>query len=134
MVLEKLVERLKNVKDSLERAKARAHGMSVPELREHLRTHKAEKRAFKVELRKKEHEERAKFEKWKIEQKYKQKRKLVKSGKGGFKGSLAEFGSAMEVLGGKPSKKGEGYDPFGIFGPATGVGSKRKKKRRKKRR
>lgn len=132
MVLKKLVERLKNVKDSLERAKAKVHGMTVPELREHLRTHKAEKRAFKVELRKKEHEERAKFEKWKIEQKYKAKRKQVKSGKGGFKGSLAEFGSAMEVLGGKPSKKDAGYDPFGIFGPSTSAKPKRKRKRRKK--
>lgn len=125
MVLEKLSERLKKVKDSLERAKAKAHGMTVPELREHLRKRKAERREFKAELRKKERAERAKFEKWKIERKYKQKRKQVKSGKSsGILGSL-------EMLGGKPSKKDANYDPLGIFGPPKRL--TRRKTRRKKR-
>lgn len=125
MVLKKLSERLKKVKDSFERAKARAHGMTVPELREHLRKRKAERRAFKAELRRKEEEEKAKFEKWKIEQKYKRKRKQVKSGK-----RVGVLG-ALEVLGGTPSKKGGGYDPFGIF---TTPKQSRKRKRRKKKR
>lgn len=128
MVFKKLSERLKNVKDKFERVKARAHDMTVPELREHLKKRKVEKRAFKAELRKKEHAERQKFEKWKIEQKYKQKRKQVKSGKSS--GVL----SALEMLGGTPSKKSSGYDPFGIFGEPRRSTRKRKTQKRKKRR
>ena len=121
MVLKSLSQRLKGVKDSFERAKARAHGMTVSELREHLKRRKVEKRAFKAELRKKEEAERQKFEKWKIEQKYKRKRKQVKKGK-----SSGIMG-ALEMLGGTPSKKASSYDPFNIFSKPT-----RKKRRRKK--
>jgi len=124
MVLKKLSERLKSVKDKFERAKARAHGMTVPELRVHLRERKAEKKAFKAELRKKEQAERQKFEKWKIEQKYKQKRKQAKSGK-----SSGVLG-ALEMLGGSPSKKSAGYDPFGIFSTPRKTSRKRRKKGR----
>ena len=121
MVLKKLSQRITKVRVSFEKAKAKAHGMTVPELRAHLKKRKAEKRAFKAELRKKEQEERQKFEKWKIEQKYKGKRKAVKSGKGGGVTGL------IEVLGGSGQKSG-GSDPFGFFGSPT-----RKKKKRKRR-
>jgi len=111
------------VKASFEKAKAKAHGMTVPELRQHLKKRKAEKRAFKAELRKKEQEERQKFEKWKVERKYKQKRKAVKKGKA--TGALG----VLEMLGGKPQKGGS--DPFGLFSSPK---KPRKKKRKKKRR
>lgn len=127
MGLKKLGERLKKVKDSLERAKARAHGMTVPELRAHLKKRKVERRAFKEELKEKERLERKKFEKWKIEQKYKQKRKQTKSGKS------SDIMGALEMLGGTPSKKSESYDPFNIFGTSKWSGRKHKAKRRKKR-
>lgn len=124
MVLKSLRERIKNVKAKLERAKAKHHGMTVPELREHLKKRKAERRAFKAELRRKEREERQKYEKWKIEQKYKQRRKRVKAGKPtGFLG-------ALEALGGSQKKSDPllGPDPLGLFGSP-----KKKRKRRKKR-
>lgn len=113
---------LKSAREKLERFKAKAHGMSVPELREHLKQQKARKKARKARLRQKEMGEREKFEAWKIEQKYKRKRKQVKEGKSSAVGLL-------KVLGGTPSKSEGPYDdPFNIFG-----GSKRKKRRRRKR-
>ena len=119
MVFKTLSERLKQVKARLEKAKAKHHGMTVPELRQYLAERKTEKRKFKAELRRKEREERQKYAKWKIEQKYKQKRKQPKKGKG--------LG-VLELFGGSTSK-GETYDPLGILGPAK----KKRKKRSKKR-
>jgi len=123
MVLKNLSQRIKKVKASLEKAKAKAHGMTVPELRAHLAKRKVEKRAFKAELRKKEEAERQKFEKWEIEQKYKRKRKAVKSGK-----AMGALG-VLELLGGKPQKGVA--DPFSFFGEPK---KPRKKKRKKKKR
>lgn len=120
MVLKTLSERIKKVKASFERGKAKAYGMTVPELRRHLAKRKVEKHKFKEELRRKEREERQKFLKWKVERKYKQKRKQVKSGK--QTGALG----VLEMFGGSTSTRGND-DPLGIFGPP-----KRKKKRRKK--
>lgn len=134
MVLKKLSQRIRKVRASFEKTKAKVHGMTVPELRRHLAKRKAEKRAFKAELRRIEEKEKEKFEKWKIERKYKRKRKLAKAGKGGFKGALTEFTGAMEMLGGKPSEGGP--DPFGIFGTPGKPRRKRKtapKKRKRKR-
>lgn len=122
MVFKTLRERLQKVKEKLEKTKAKAHGMTVPELRQHLTKRKAEKRKFKEELRRKEREERQKFEKWKVEQKYKGKRKQVKTGK-----STGALG-LIELLGGSPPK-GAKADPLGLFGPPK----KKRKKRRKKR-
>jgi hypothetical protein len=131
MVLKKLAARIKKVRASFEKAKAKAYGMTVPELRRHLAKRKAEKRAYKEELRRIEAREKAKFEKWKIKQKYKRKRKLFKAGKAG-RGALAEFTGAMEMLGGKPQKGGP--DPFGIFGTPSKPRRKRRKTARKKKR
>lgn len=122
MVFKTLRERIKNVKASFEKAKAKAHGMTVPELRSYLAKRKVEKRKFKAELRVKEEQEKVKFEKWKIEQKYKQKRKQVKSGKSS--GALG----IIELLGGSTSSKGA--DPLGLFSSST---RQKKRKRRKKR-
>ena len=118
-----LRERIRKVKARFEKAKAKAHGMTVPELRKYLAKRKTEKRKFKLELRRKEEEERQKFKKWQIEQKYKQKRKQVKTGK-----STGALGF-VELLGGSSSKRA-GTDPLGLFGSPT---KKKKRKRRKKR-
>ena len=123
MVLKTLSERIKKVRASFERGKAKAYGMTVPELRRHLAKRKAEKRKFKEELRRKEREERGKFLKWKVEQKYKQKRKQTKRGK--QTGALG----ILEMLGGSTSM-GANDDPLGIFGSPTR--KKTRKKRRKK--
>lgn len=122
MVLQKLTERIKKAKTKMERMKAKAHGMTVPELRQHLRKRKTERRAFKAELKRMEREERQKFEKWKITQKYKQKRKATKEGKpGGALGLIMDLGGP-----GKASKDG---DPLGIF---SGQKKQRTHKKRKK--
>jgi hypothetical protein len=113
----------KGLRAKLLKAKAKAHGMTVPELEKYLAERKVEKRKFKEELRRKEREEKQKHEKWKIEQKYKQKRKQVKTGKSG--GVLG----LIELLGGSQSK-GVNADPLGIFSSPT---RKKKRKRRKKR-
>ena len=51
-----LRERIRKVKARFEKAKAKAHGMTVPELRRYLAKRKVEKRKFKLELRRKEEE------------------------------------------------------------------------------
>lgn len=122
MVLNKLSERIRTVRLNFEKAKARAYGMTVPELRQHLTKRKAEKRKYKMELRQKEQAEKVKFEKWKIEQKYRQKRKQAK--KSGSTGIMGVLG----MLGGSPSQKGD-YDPLGLFGSPTKT--KRRKRRKK---
>jgi len=112
----------KGLREKLLKAKAKAHGMTVPELKQYLAERKVEKRKFKEELRRKEREEKQKHEKWKIEQKYKQKRKQVKTGKSS--GALG----LIELLGGSTSKKAN-VDPFGLFGSPA---KKTKRKKRKK--
>ena len=110
----------KKIREKLLKAKAKAHGMTVPELKQYLAERKVEKYKFKMELRRKEQKEKAKFEKWKVEQKYKQKRKQAKAGK-----STGVLGM-IELFGGSPSKT-TNPDPLGLFGPPT-----KKRKRRKK--
>jgi len=114
----------KSLREKLLKAKAKAHGMTVPELKRHLAKRKAENRKFKQELKRKEQEQKLKHEQWKIEQKYKQKRKAVKKGK--RSGALG----ILEALGGSTSARGSD-DPLGIFGSPTR--KKKSKKRRKKR-
>ena len=126
MVFKTLRERIRNVKASFEKAKAKAHGMTVPELRRYLATRKAEKRKFKMELRRKEREEKQKHEKWKIEQKYKQKRKQVKAGK-----STGTLGF-IDLFAGSSSKEVDA-DPLGLFGLPKKTMRKKKKKRKKRR-
>jgi len=113
----------KGLREKLLKAKAKAHGMTVPELKSYLVERKVEKRKFKEELRRKEREEKQKHEKWKIEQKYKQKRKQVKTGKSS--GALG----IIELLGGSTNKQAN-TDPLGLFGSSA---KKKKRKRRKKR-
>lgn len=116
---------LENVKEKLERFKAKRHGMTVPELREHMRQRKEERKRFKLELKEKERAEHQKFEEWKIEQKYKQKRKQVKKGGGG---SITDV---IYTLGGRPSEE-RGSDPLGLFGSPKRSTRKRKPSRRKR--
>jgi len=94
----------------LEKARAKHHGMTVEELR-----------AYQARLRSKKREEQLKYEEWKIEQKYKRKRKQAKKGKSG---GIAGF---IEFLGGSPQKTSSS-DPLGLFGTPK----KKRKKRRKK--
>lgn len=104
---------LKKLKRRIKAAKAKSLGMTVEEYKK-----------AKVELRKKEGQERLKHEKWKIEHKYKQKRKAVKSGrKRSFSATLNQIQKNLETLGGP-----------GLFSQsATRKRKKKSKKRRKKR-
>jgi len=101
---------LKKLREKFTKAKAKRLGMTVAELK------KARK-----DLKRKEGEERLKHEKWKIEQKYKQK-KQAKKGKGGGVTGL------ITLLGGSGQNDS---DPLGLFGSPK---KPRKKKRKKKRR
>jgi len=113
----------KNLRKKILKTKAKLKGMTVPEYHKYFMQQKAEKKKFKEELRRKEREEKQKHEKWKIEQKYKQKRKQVKTGKAS--GALG----IIELLGGSQSKQANA-DPLGLFSSPV---KKKKRKRRKKR-
>jgi len=94
--------------------------MTVPQLREYQANIKAEKRTARLSLKAKEREERLKFEQWKVEQKYKRKRKQAKSRK--------KSGGLLEMLGGTTQRSSN--DPLGLFGSPKKT--TRKRKRRKK--
>lgn len=111
---------LKGVRERLERFKAKSHGMTVPELREHMKKRKAEMKKLKEGLRQKKRSEYEKHEHWKVEQKYREKRKRVRQGKPT---------GILSMLGGSPSKSSGGYDPFGLFSSPK---KPRKKSPRKK--
>lgn len=100
--------------------KAKAHGMTVTELRAHQKKVRTEKKKTKARLRAKEREEKTKLEEFKIEQKYKRKRKRVKEG-----GSTLKSASDLIMSIGGSSGPGQ-EDPFGLFGS-----SKKKKKKKK---
>lgn len=117
---------LEKVRKRLEEAKAKHHGMTVDELRAHLKKRKEERKKFKMELREKEQFERQKFERWKIQQKYKERRRDVKSGKK----SSGPMGF-LNMLGGGSETRRNGYfsDPFGVFGPPQQPTKRREKHR-----
>lgn len=110
---------LTGLRRRLEQAKAKHHGMTVPQLREHQRAVKQRKRDARQALRAKEQREQQKFRAWKIEQKYKAKRKAYKKrGTEGFTGLLMQLGGAQPSTGG---------DPFNVF-----RSPKKTKKRRRR--
>lgn len=102
MVFEGLKRRAK-------KRRAKELGVSVEELEK-----------IRKELKQLEGKERVKFAKWKIQQKYKQKRKQAKSGKS------PSITSMLESLAGSPPES----DPLGIF--ETQRKSKKKSTRRKR--
>ena len=105
----------KKLRQKRTEAKAKRLGMTVPEYSQ-----------AKRELKRKEGQERVKFEKWKIEQKYKQQRKQVKQRKG--KGPSVT--AMLESLGGGFGSGGS--DPLGLFGSKKTKKRKTTKRRKKK--
>jgi len=107
------------IREKILKMRAKAKGMTVPEYQEYMKKRKAEMKRFREELKRKEREEKKKFEKWKITEKYKRKRKQIKSGKK-QEGLLGLLGGSEE----------QGEDPLGLFGSPKKSRKKRKKRKR----
>jgi len=106
---------IKKLKQFTTQQRAKKRGMTVTEYK-----------AYQKELRAKEKEERTKYQKWQITEKYKQKRKRAKSGK------RMGLMKSLEMLAG-PDPKASSSDPFaGLLTGSPPQKKKRKKKRRKK--
>ena len=106
---------------------AKRYGMTVEEYRRYKERMKKEKGERRRKLKLKEIAEQHKFEEFKIEQKFKEKRQQRKAGGGRGSGVM----DALETLVG-PASSGDIPDPLGLFGSKEQPKRKRKRKASKK--
>jgi hypothetical protein len=121
-VFEKAKKLVGRAKDNIEKARAKSRRMSVHELQD---------------LDAKEKRERMSYEKWKLEEKYRLKRKAyTKSGGKSQSGLLSGGGKLLDAMSGmgKNVLKNAGESPTNNFNKALTGGSKTTRKRKKKKR